>query len=367
MAKQEYKRILLVRTDRLGDVILTTPAIKVLRNSFPDAYLAMMVRPYTELVVKGNPYLNEVIVYDKYGRHRSMIASIGFAMELRRKNFDLCIVFHPTNRTHIITYLAGIPRRIGYDENFSFLLTDRIKNTKPEGRKHELDYNLDMLKLLGIEAKERQLYLPVDNEATKFIDQLLKESEIEKNDRVITIHPGASCPSKIWPSERFAKLADRLIQSYRVTPALSKSGLAEARKGGVKIVVIGGEGQRDTFSVNSVKKFMLEEALFLSGSLNVPRLAALLKRSSLFVSNDSGPVHVAVAVKTPVVAIFGRNQPGLNPTRWGPLGSKDIVLHKDVGCSGVCLAHNCKRGFECLKAISVEDVFSAILRIGVLD
>lgn len=343
MAKPEYKRILLVRTDRLGDVVLTTPAIKAVRQAYPQAYLAMMVRPYTELAVKGNPYLNEVILYDKGGRHRSIIASIGFAMELKKKNFDLCIIFHPTNRAHIISYLAGIPRRIGYDANFSFLLTDHIRNTKHEGKKHELDYNLDLLKLLGIESEERELCVPVNDEAVKFIDELLTKSGIKKTDRVIVIHPGASCPSKIWPLERFAKLADRLIGSY-----------------GVKIVVIGGEDEKDAFCVNSVRKFMLKEALFLAGGLNISQLGALLKRAVLFVSNDSGPVHVAVAVKTPVVAIFGRNQPGLSPTRWGPLGPNDIVLHKDAGCWGVCLAHHCQRGFECLKSISVEDVFSAI-------
>ena len=330
--------------------MLTTPAIKAVREAYPDACLAMIIRPYTELAVKSNPCLNEVIVYDKYGRHKSMLAGIGFAKELKNKNFDLCIVFHPTNRMHIITYLAGIPRRIGYDENFSFLLTDRIKNTKHEGKMHEAGYNLRMLKLLGIESNEKELYVPVDDQAVKFIDKLLLESGIGKEDKVIAIHPGASCPSKIWPLERFAKLADRLIENY-----------------GVKIVVIGGQGSRDIFRVNSMKKFMQKEPLFLSGKLNVSRLTALLKRAALFISNDSGPVHLAVAVKTPVVAIFGRNQPGLSPTRWGPLGPKDIVLHKDIGCSGICLAHNCKRGFECLEAISVENVLSAIKGMGILN
>lgn len=340
--RQDYKKILLVRTDRLGDLVLTTPAIKAVRESYPDAYIAMIVRPYTELLIRDNPYLNEVIVYDKYGRDRSAIAGIRFAMELKRSNFDLAIIFHPTNRMHIITYLAKIPRRIGYDENLSFLLTDRIKNTKHEGKMHERDYTLDMLKILEIEAEDKELYIPIDNEAERYIGELLSRQGIGEGDRVVAIHPGASCPSKIWPLERFAKLADRLIQSCKV-----------------RAVVIGGEDKRDIFCVDSVKKFMQEEAVFLTGGLDLPRLGALLKRAVVFVSNDSGPVHVAVAVKTPVVSIFGRNQPGLGPTRWGPLGPRDIVLHKDVGCAGICLAHDCKRGFDCLKAISVDEVFSA--------
>jgi ADP-heptose:LPS heptosyltransferase len=116
-----------------------------------------------------------------------------------------------------------------------------------------------------------------------------------------------------------------------------------------------------------MKKFMLKEALFLPGSLDVGQLAALLKKSKLFISNDSGPVHVAVAVKTPVVDIFGRSQSGLSPTRWGPTGPQDIVVHKDTGCKDLCLAHDCKKGFECLVAISVEEVLSAIKGMGILD
>jgi ADP-heptose:LPS heptosyltransferase len=229
------------------------------------------------------------------------------------------------------------------------LLTDRIKNTKHRGEKHERDYNFDLLEILGIDSKDRSLYLPIGPDDEGFIDGMLTQHGIGARDKIVTIHPGASCPSKIWPSERFAKLADRLMQAYKV-----------------KVIVIGGDDKRDEFCVNSVKKFMQQKAVFLAGSLNVLQLGALLKRSKLFISNDSGPVHVAVSVNTPVVAIFGRNQPGLSPKRWGPLGQNDIVIHKDVGCAGICLAHNCNRSFDCLSAISVDEVFSAIKGKGLL-
>ncbi|NQT95655.1 MAG: glycosyltransferase family 9 protein [Candidatus Omnitrophica bacterium] len=349
MESREYKKILLVRTDRLGDVILTTPAIKAIRNFYPDSHIAMLVRPYTEGVVKGNSYLDEVIVYDKYGQHKSIIGSIRFALELKRKAFDMAIIFHPTNRMHIIAYLTRIPRRIGYHQNFSFLLTDSIENTKHEGKKHERDYNFDILEVLGIRAKEKELYLPLNNEAKEYVTNLLSEYGITGNDRIVIIHPGASCASKIWPHERFAKLADKLIDVY-----------------GVKIIAVSGKDKRDLFCIDSLEKFMQKKGIFLRGSLDVQQLAALLKKALLFISNDSGPVHVSVAVKTPVLALFGRNQPGLGPTRWGPLGPKDIVIHKDVGCGGICLAHNCKKSFECLRSISSDEVLSAIKEMGIL-
>ena len=134
----------------------------------------------------------------------------------------------------------------------------------------------------------------------------------------------------------------------------------------IKIIVVSGKDEKDIFCANSVRKFMQNDAIFLTGKLNLRTLAALIKRSILFVSNDSGPVHVATAVGTPVVDIFGRAQAGLSPLRWGPLGPKDIVIHKDVGCKETCLAHNCRKGFSCIRAISVDDVYNAILSLKLL-
>jgi len=342
MGRPEYKKILLVRIDRLGDVVLTTPAVKAIRSAYPNAYIAMMVKPDTALAIKGNPHLNEVIVYDKDGKHKSIIASICFAMGLRKKRFDLAIIFDPSNRAHIITYLANIARRIGYDEKPPFLLTDRITGTKHEGKKHEVDYNLDMLKVLDIKPCDREPYIVVDLEAAAFIDGLLMGHGIGKGERIITLHPGASCPSKMWPVERFAELADKLTETYAVN-----------------IVVLGGDDPKGIFCVNTVRKFMTQKALFLAEGLNLSHRIALIKRSTLLISNDSGPMHVAVAVKTPVVAIFGRKQPGLSPRRWGPIGPKDIVLHKDVGCIE-CLAHDCKIKFKCLTEIKTTEVLGAV-------
>jgi heptosyltransferase II len=343
----DRKKILLARTDRLGDVVLTTPAIKAVRKAYPDAYIAMIVRPYAYLVVKNNPYLDEVILYDKDKKHRSLIATIRFAMDLKRRGFDRAVIFHPTNRMHIIAYIANIPRRIGYDNRLKFLLTDRIKNIKHEGTKHEKDYTLDMLKCLGIRTSEDELLVPVDTAAKQQVEDILARNGFKKSDKIVSIHPGASCASKIWPSERFAKLSDLLIKMHNV-----------------KVIILGGNDKRDRFCVSALKKFMRNKAIFLNGILDITQLAAVLEKTTLFISNDSGPVHVATAVGTPVIDIFGRAQPGLGPLRWGPLGLKDIVIHKDLNCRDSCLAHNCKKSFACIRAISVDDVYSAILAMG---
>jgi heptosyltransferase II len=345
----EQKKILLARTDRIGDLIITTPAIKAVRNAYPDAHIAMIARPYAEEILRGSPYIDEIILYDKYGKHKSAWATLGFALRLRKRGFDRAIIFHPTNRMHIISYIADIPRRIGYDNNMGFLLTDRIKNTKHLGLKHERDYALDMLKALGIDSDEKELFMPMDSNDILRAEEIISYNGIKKNEKFIVIHPGASCASKIWPSERFAKLADILMERHHV-----------------KIVIVGGIGEKDIFCADAVRRFMQNEAVSIAGKLNLRTLAALMKRSILFISNDSGPVHIAVAFGTPVIDIFGRAQPGLSPLRWGPLGAKDIVIHKDVGCKDRCLAHNCQRTFACLRAISVDDVYNAALSMKIL-
>lgn len=340
--KRRY-RILLIRTDRIGDVLLSTPAIKAVRDSYPSAHIAVMVRPYVEDIVDGNPHLDEVILYDKDNKHRGFFGSLRFISDLRRKRFDLAIVLHPTVRSNLIPFLAGIPERVGYDKKFGFLLTKRLKDTKHLGEKHEIDYNFDVLRATGIIAKDRALYMPMKSEYERVIDRFMALNDLGNKDTIVAVHPGASCPSKCWPAYRFGRVADELIARHNV-----------------KIVIIGGPS--DAKTVNDVKTGMFRSPIVLSEEHSLGEVAALLRKCKLLISNDSGPVHIAVAVGTPVVSIFGRLDPGLSPQRWGPVGPRDIVLHKDVGCEE-CLAHNCKIGFKCLDAITVEDVLSAAERL----
>lgn len=338
-----FSRILIVRTDRVGDVVLSTPVVKALRSVFPNAYIAMMCSPYTRELLEGNPYLDEVITYDKDGKHKGWFSSIKFALELRKKRFELAVILHPTNRVHLVSFFAGIRRRLGFARKLSFLLTDRVKHTKQLGEMHEAEYNLHLLKTLGIHAQDKQLFVPVTPDDESYVKGLLEAEGIKDTDKLLIVHPAASCPSKIWPAERFAEAA-RLI----------------AYQHGFKIAVVSGSKDRELSA--RLCEGLRYKAIDLSGKLTLRQLAALLKRSALFISNDSGPVHIASAVGTPVISIFGRQQKGLSPKRWGPLGKKSRVLHKDVGCIE-CLAHNCKKDFACLKAISVDDVSAAAAEI----
>ena len=341
----EPKKILIVRTDRLGDVILSTPVIKNLKLAFPQSYIAFMCRPYTREALEGNPNLDEVIVYDKYGKDKSFLATIRFALKLGKYRFDWAIILHPTNRAHLTAFLARIPVRVGWDKKLGRLLTKKIKHTKQQGKKHEAEYTLDLLRALNIPIKSKDTYFPVLPEAEKKIGELLKAQGAAESDKLIVIHPSASCPSKRWPQERFLKVVELLEDKISF-----------------KAAVITSEGERE-FGKELAKK---SGVIDLRGRLSISEVGALLKRASLFISNDSGPVHIAASLNTPVISIFGRKDPGLSPLRWGPQGEKSYYFHKDVGCIK-CLAHNCVKNFLCLQEISPREVAEKAISLLVLD
>lgn len=336
---KQYQRILIARTDRIGDVLLSTPVICTLRQKFPQAYISIVVAPYAREIVEGNPYLDEVIIYDKDGKHKSWWRTFKFASRLKKKKFDLAIILHPTNRLHLVTFLAGIPQRLGYDRKFGFLLSRRKKHTKQEGLRHEAEYNLDLLSDLGITGNPQDLFMPIKHESEQYVEELFKKNDFSQADKILAINPGASCPSKIWPAERFVQVAEKLSGRYDF-----------------KILILA--GPKEIYLADKIAHAMKGKVVNLAGKTSISQLASVLKRCALLISNDSGPVHIASAVGTPVISIFGRNQAGLSPRRWGPLGKHGKYLHKEVGCIQ-CLAHNCTKEFACLKAITVEEVLKA--------
>ena len=339
MVKVPFKRILISRTDRLGDVLLSTPVIAALRQQYPNAYIAMLASSGVKEVLESDPHLDKLFLLDKDAKHKSWLAMFSLIREIKKEKFDLAILLHPTIRVHLAVYLAGIPRRVGYDRKFPFLLTDRIRHLKQEGAKHESEYALDMVRYLGIEPLDKRPSMLIAPRFEKWADELFAREGLVPEDKLLGIHPSASCISKIWPVERFAQVADILADKY-----------------GFKVIIFA--SARDKRIAQALKEHMRHSVINLAGRTSVGELAAAIKRCRIFISNDSGPVHIACAVGVPVISIFGRKQPGLSPRRWAPVGVKDKVLHRDAGCI-VCLAHNCRKDFAFLKAVSVEDVIKA--------
>ncbi len=302
---KDCQNILIVRTDRIGDVVLTTPAIKALRQNFPYAKISILVTSATKDLVEGNPHLNEILIDDKKG-------FLGFwklVFLLRPKKFDCAIIFHTKKRTNALCFLAGIPRRVGYcNDKWGFLLTQKIDDQRHRGMKHESQYCLDVLRCMDLDVSkglnpEIIIQSPWDVWAKGF----LKEQGLQSSDRLFAIHLGASGPPKRWPVKRFAELMEQLARQYQC-----------------KFVVIGTADTADLVEeLKSQTKVPFVDAV---GKTSLGQLMSLLRECQILISNDSGPVHIAAALGIPVVSIFTRNQPGINTERWQPLGDRVAIV-----------------------------------------
>ncbi len=334
------ERFLILRLDRIGDVVLSTPVLRVLRQAFPHAHLAMMVRPVCRGLVEGHPDLNEVLLYDRDEQHRGWWATVQFAQALRARQFDTALILHPSNRSHVIPWLAEIPRRVGYNRKAGWLLTQQVPHLKHLGTRHESDYTLDVVRALGM-AVDRVPPPSVaqPREARVAVARWLAARGVGPSDFLIALHPSASDDAKRWPADRFAQLGDRLHGDTRL-----------------RVIVVG--GPEETSHAREVIRQMQTGPLDACGQLSLAELAALFERCRVLISNDSGPVHIAAAVGTSVVALFGRNQPGLGPVRWAPVGLRHVVLHKDKQAGGgrVCTNPQCAREFLDITTLTVDEV-----------
>ena len=333
----ETPRILVTRTDRIGDLVLTTPLFKILREKFPGAHLAALVFLEHREVVEGNPYLDEVILYDKKGSERGLLGQWQFSRKLRGKKFDAVIHAHGTNRMHFAAWLAGIPHRMGYARRASWALTRVHPYNKKHGLKQEAEYLLELLEPLGITPPlPLETFFPVTDRAKRSLENMLLFHKIPQDLPWIVVNPSASDVTKMWPAERFAELVSRIQKDHP----------------GVFLAV---GTSKDRKIVETLKKNTKAPVYDLSGKLSIGMLGALLKKAVLLVSNDSGPVHIASAVGTKVVSIFGRYEPGLGPQRWRPLGKHSRVVAKDVSS-----IPERARKFTYIHEITVEEVHEAV-------
>ncbi len=335
------KRILLVRTDRIGDVVLTLPMLPFLRARYPDGHIAMLLSSVTGEIAEGNRYLDEVIWYD---RDRSMIPFREMASVLRAKRFEAAILVHPTLRLALLLVAAGIPIRIatGY-RYYSLLLNRRVYEHRRDARRHELEYNLRLLRELGCEAPDAGVDpdygITVSGEAQDRVDQLLATRGIRPGDPFVVLHPGSGGSARDWPAESFRALCRLLVEKRRLP-----------------VVVTGND--RETALAGSVAGAAPGKAVSLAGLLTLKEIAALCTRASLFVANSTGPIHIASAMGTPVVGLYPQIPP-MNPQRWGPYAGRKRVLVPDrpVTCT------ECGRGRSascaCMASIPVEQVFRA--------
>ena len=334
----EPSRILVVRTDRLGDVVLTLPVFTPLRRCFPGAHLAILAGRYAGAIVEGYPPVDEILWYDDAG---GLVPFRVMMARLRAGRFDAVVVVHPTPRLALLVFLARIPVRVGTGYRYySFLFNRRVYTHRKTAERHEVEYNLDLLAPLGcaaVPAKPLDVPLDIPPAARERASMLLREAGV--TGRFVVVHPGSGGSAREWPLEHFGLLARRIIEGMNLAVVVTGTGGESAR---AEEVARGSPGR----------------AVNLAGRLNVKELAALLQMSSLLVANSTGPLHVGVAVGTPVVGLFPQI-PVMGPRRWGPYTDNARVLVPErppdcdecAGGAGISCA--------CMASITVETAYAA--------
>jgi heptosyltransferase-2 len=323
----QVNNILIIKPGAIGDLLHLTPVIRALKAKFPPARITLLVSSKaTASLFRDNPDVHETIVFDKKGEHRSFSSLIGLWRRIRKGRYDMVVHFQRSNLKAWFLATAALPCRV--------LVYHKAKDRIV----HAVANHLETIAPLGISATDMALEFHTSVDDDEFADKLLGSTEYAGR-KLVCLNPGASNRIKCWSTGNFAGLGDRLINELDA-----------------KILIIGGAEERDL--ADSISAAMNNAPLDIVGKLSLTQLGAVLKRCDLLVSGDTGPMHLATAVKIPVVALFG----AIEPRRTGPVGKGHrVIQHTEVKCVP-CNAKTCKNTtyLECMEKITVDEVFSVV-------
>lgn len=334
------RNILLLKLRYIGDVLLATPILRALRQALPDSRVTVAVYPGTEDVLRHNPDVAEVLLVDRsrFGTQAQ------FYHEVRKRGFDCVIDMTGNDRAEFTCLLSNIPVRIGFRESRrwrGWLAYTHEVDSPPEGT-HRISRDLALLAPLGITAKPEPPTVWLTKEEEEQGGRLLQELGISPDGRLLVMfHPGARYWFKAWPAERFAQLADRLS---------SEAGC---------LVLIGG-GAREQAVAAQIQELARCRPINIAGRVDLRQFAAIVKRCALYIGNDNGSMHLAAAVGTPVIGLFGPS----SPLEWTPYGTAEVTtIYKGLDCR-VCYHPTCTRGEQsCMRQITVDEVFETARRL----
>jgi len=340
LSLSEVRRLLIIKPSSLGDIVHALPTVAALRRRLPSAKLAWLVKREWAEVLDGNPDLNEVLAVDL-----SMKGWPAAIRTVRAGRFDVVVDLQGLLRSAVLGWMSGAPVRIGFAngrEGSPWFYTDRIP--VPAASIHAVDRYLLIARALGAEPEKpgpSAFPLPYDAGAEAKVDALLAAAGVQTGTALVALNPSARWPTKRWPAESFAAVGDRLQQQV-----------------GVRVVVVGGAEDRPVGE--AVMHAMRTAPIDLAGKTTMKELIALLRRLQLFITNDSGPMHLAAAVGTPVIALFGPT----DPARTGPYGVGHTILRSGIPCSP-CFSRRCMNAviMECMIAIHPQQVMESATKL----
>lgn len=339
--------ILIVKTSAIGDVIHTFPVLNALRRKYPEARIDWLVEEAAADLVIGHPALDNVLLSRRKAwvrdlKHGRVLAAchgfVDFVKRLRATEYDLLIDFQGLLKSGISVWLARAGRKVGFgrgmehSEGSYIFLNEPVPPVSMD--QHAVIRGLLLLKAIGIESEDVVFDLQIGNEQREKISQLLEVEGVDPARILVAINPMTTWETKHWKNERFARVADQLLDR------------------GMAVVFSG--GPQDLEAIEGIRASMTGKAASLAGRTTLKDLAALYERAAVLITTDTGPMHLAAAVGTPVVALFGPTA----PWRTGPFGSGHRILRAEIACSP-CLKRHCSRNHECMELITVDQVVHA--------
>jgi heptosyltransferase-2 len=327
--------ILIVRTDRIGDVVLSLPMAELVKKKYPECKVAYFIRNYTSSLIDGNPFIDEVIIAEE---SEGKILLVKNLKKIKLKNFDSCIVVNPTLNISLMMFLAGIKNRIGTGYRwYSFLFNRKVYEHRKYAQKHELEYNVNLLGKIGIDndgfLKEIDFHLKIDEKSSAKVNSILSEKGFSSANKIVIVHPGSGGSSVDLPKEKLIELT-RLISKIK----------------NVTIVITGSKNE-----VELSKEFEVGETVVnLAGQLDLSLLKALIKKANIFISNSTGPMHIAAALGVHVIGFFPKIL-SCSQKRWGPYTKKRTIFIPTIDCSN-CNREQCEK-LDCMNSIDIGRVF----------
>ena len=333
------RRVLIRSANWVGDAVMSLPAVASVCLGVPRAEVTILAKPWVGDLFSSFPGVHRVIPYLSPGVHGGIKGRWRLAQELKKGRFDLALHLPNSFDSALLSFMAGIPRRAGYQtDGRGILLTHRVPVDGKVKREHQVEYYLHLIRSLGLRTAEGIPSFQVPRDRILEADAVLKSAGIGE-EPFVGLSPGSQYGSaKEWFPERFGELG-RLILS----------------KLGGRLLILGSAGDRATAA--PILRTAGPKAVDLTGKTTLGQAMAIIARCRVFITNDSGLMHVAAALGVPLVAIFGST----DPSRTGPLGTTSWVIYKALTCAP-CLKTQCPRNRECMEAITVEEVFEEVKR-----
>lgn len=338
-------RILIIKLSSIGDVVHTLPSLNALREQFPNSQIDWLVEEEASDILVNHPMINKLWISKRKRWLGNPLNGGGIKgiylliTKIREMRYDLVIDFQGLFKSGIAAFLSGGKIRLGYDKTREFsyyFLNDRLPPFNPDS--HAVDRYLSIVKNLGWKGEGVRFAIPVAHDDKERIKNLLKDRGLTDLKRTILVSPKARWNTKLWGKDKFARLCDELIER------LNRN-----------VVVLGGKTDKEY--IREILSLMKNKAIDLSGQTSLRELAYLIGLSTLMVCVDSGPMHIANAVNTKVIALFGPS----SPQRTGPYGNGHTIIKRELSCSP-CFSRDCK-DIRCMKDITVEEVLEEIRSI----